>query len=326
MRNRLLPAGCLVVLLAGCGAASHAARSSTPARSGGLAAAAGATHHRLTLDPTHRYGNRYRSGLLPVGDGHYTTDQPKQAYIDACPTYAQALQQGGGGAQQRGPWFRDHNRKYQIKDKIHVQGRVHWHSVHSFTVSGNKRVVTTNDLPSHTTGQFPIRSSDPAYQYDRNPNHIASQDITLRLARHPSYGTPHCMGGMVGVMTTGVLLFNAFDAGGRDAGAWEVQDHCDGHPDEQSTYHYHTLSSCISHLSVHHVIGWALDGFPITGPQVKGRHDVLTTRDLDVCHGITSKVKIDGKSVTTYHYVMTEDFPYSMSCFRGTPATTGPVM
>jgi hypothetical protein len=25
-----------------------------------------------------------------------------------------------------------------------------------------------------------------------------------------------------------------------------------------------------------------------------------------------------------YHYVMTTDFPYSVSCFHGTPSTTGP--
>ena len=78
------------------------------------------------------------------------------------------------------------------------------------------------------------------------------------------------MGGEVGVMTTGVALFNAFDAGGRDAGAWEVQDGCDGHPQISHEYHYHTLSKCISDTSVSTVIGFALDGFPDHGPE--GRH------------------------------------------------------
>lgn len=41
---------------------------------------------------------------------------------------------------------------------------------------------------------------------------------------------------------------------------------------------------------------------------------------LDECHGLTSIVDIDGESVQTYHYVMTQDFPYSVSCFRATPA------
>ncbi len=118
-------------------------------------------------------------------------------------------------------------------------------------------------------------------------------------------------------MLTGVALFNAFDAGGRDAGAWEVQDSCSGHPQQDGIYHYHTLSSCIKDISVHTVIGFALDGFPITGPEV-GPNNFLTTTELDVCHGITSQIYLDGKTVTMYHYVMTQDFPYSVSCFRGT--------
>ena len=126
------------------------------------------------------------------------------------------------------------------------------------------------------------------------------------------------MGGEVGVMTTGVALFDGFDAGGRDAGAWEIQDSCSGHPQNKGEYHYHTLSSCIKDTSVHTVIGYALDGFPITGPMV-GSNNILTTSDLDECHGITSQINLDSKSVTMYHYVMTQDFPYSASCFRSTP-------
>jgi hypothetical protein len=126
------------------------------------------------------------------------------------------------------------------------------------------------------------------------------------------------MGGESGVMLTGVALFNAFDAAGRDAGAWEVQDACQGHPQVTGEYHYHTLSSCIKETSVSQVIGYALDGFPITGPKA-GDKNYLTTSDLDECHGITSDVTIDSQKVTTYHYVMTQDFPYSVSCFRGIP-------
>jgi hypothetical protein len=87
-------------------------------------------------------------------------------------------------------------------------------------------------------------------------------------------------------------------------------------------YHYHTLSSCIADTGVGTVIGWALDGFPITGPKV-GANNILTTSDLDECHGITSTVTIATARVTTYHYVMTQDFPYSVSCFRGTATQRG---
>jgi hypothetical protein len=162
-----------------------------------------------------------------------------------------------------------------------------------------------------------VQPSDPAYQYDRNPNSIASQSLTYTLDANPTaQSSPGCVNGEVGVMTTGVALFDAFDAGGRDAGAWEVQDGCDGHPQMSHEYHYHTLSTCIQDTSVHTVIGFALDGFPITGPKV-AEHNILTTKDLDECHGVTGEVQLDDTSVTTYHYVMTQDFPYSASCFRG---------
>jgi hypothetical protein len=131
------------------------------------------------------------------------------------------------------------------------------------------------------------------------------------------------MGGEVGIMLSGVPLFNAFDAGLRDAPAHELQDSCDGHPQGSGQYHYHSLSSCFTDTKITTVLGYALDGFPITGPYVTDT-TYLTTADLDVCHGITSEIVVDGTKKTTYHYVMTKDFPYSVSCFRAKPTRTGP--
>jgi hypothetical protein len=273
----------------------------------------------IHLDTSKNYGNKYAAGVLPVGDSKYSTSGPRVGYVYTCSQYAHNVQQGGGGAQGRGPWFVHNNTAYDLNQKLHVRGSVRWRSSLKVTVSGSTRTLTTNDLPTHVTGRFPIQANDPAYAYDRNPNAISSQSLKLSLPTAPTYGDPQCMGGEVGVMLTGVALFNAFDAGGRDAGAWETQDGCDGHPQMSGEYHYHTLSSCIKDVNVHTVIGWALDGFPITGPTV-GSNNYLTTADLDVCHGLTSTVSLDGTSVTTYHYVMTEDFPYSASCFRAQPA------
>lgn len=273
----------------------------------------------LQLDTSKNYGNKYADGILPVGDGEYVTSGPKQGYVYACSSYARNLGTDNGGAMTRGSWFTDNNQEYDINKKLHVQGSVLWTADFSVTLKDGKRVIVTNDLPKHPTGTFPIASSDPAYQYDHNPNSITGQTFTYDLDADPVYGsTPSCIGGTVGIMLTGVQLNSAFDAGGRDAGAWEVQDSCDGHPQQQGVYHYHTLSSCIKDVNVHDVIGYALDGFPITGPMV-GKDNVLTTSDLDECHGITSQINLDGKRVTMYHYVMTEDFPYSVSCYRGTP-------
>jgi len=272
-----------------------------------------ATTTDLVLDPSHDYGNRFADGVLPVGDGKYVTDAPVKGSVYIChvPTG------GEGGAGTRGPWFVHDNTEYDVNLKVAVQGAVQWDGTFAMALADGKRTITTNDLPrDHTTGEFPVAASDPAYQYDRNPNHIAAQSLTYALSASPTLlDSPGCVGGEVGVMTTGVALFDAFDAGGRDAGAWEVQDGCDGHPQMSSEYHYHTLSACIADTSVRTVIGYALDGFPITGPKV-GDGNILTTTDLDACHGITSTVTLDDKTITTYHYVMTQDFPYSASCFR----------
>jgi len=290
-----------------------ASSSAAPATSGSTASTSTGT---VTLDPARDYGDKYADGILPVGDNKYTTDAAKAGFVFLCHT-------GGpnaGGASARGAWFSADGTTYDINKKISVQGAVTWPGSITISVAGGTRTIVTNDLPKdHTTGVFPVASDDPAASVDRNPNTIKAQSVTYTLNAAPTAdATPHCMSGQVGVMTTGVELFNAFDAGLRDAGAWEVQDGCEGHPEITGTYHYHSLSSCITDTSVHTVIGFALDGFPITGPKV-GDHNILTTTDLDECHGLTSEITLDGATVTMYHYVMTQDFPYSASCMRATP-------
>jgi len=318
-RLRLAAAAVVVVALVACGSSSpNSSRArpttTTAASTTTTSSNSGDSAGTLVLDTGKNYGDKYADGLLPVGDNKYTTDAPKQGSVYVCRAPI-----GGGGAMTRGPWFVNDNTEYDINKKVAVEGNVQWDASYSMSIDGDTRVIETNDLPrDHTTGVFPIQPSDPAYQYDRNPNSISAQSLTYRLDATPSAEgrSPSCVGGESGVMTTGVALFDAFDAGGRDAGAWEVQDGCDGHPQISHEYHYHTLSSCIRDTSVRTVIGFALDGFPITGPMVAA-HNIVTTADLDECHGITSEIELDGKSVTMYHYVMTQDFPYSVSCFRG---------
>lgn len=292
--------------------------ASTTSKASNVPSANSAKAEGLQLDTSKNYGNKYASGLLPVGDNKYVTTGAKQGYVYACSQYAQNLATDNGGASSRGPWFTNNNTQYDITKKPHVQGGTTWQPSFTNTISGSTRTINSNNLPNHYTGVFPISASDPAYQYDRNPNTIKAQTYTFALAANPTYSsTPNCIGGVVGVMLTGVEIFSAFDAGGRDAGAWEVQDGCSGHPEKTGAYHYHTLSSCIKNVNIQTVIGFALDGFPITGPQLSPTN-VLTTDDLDECHGITSQITLDGKPVTMYHYVMTEDFPYSVSCYRAT--------
>jgi hypothetical protein len=257
-------------------------------------------------------GNIYADGILPLGDGKYTTTGPKKGYVYLC-----NVAQGGEGAETNGPWIGTST--WNSNEKTAVEGSVSWpNALVAISMDGSTRTIVTNDLPTvGTTGNFPIQSGDPAYQYDTNPNSVEAQNLTFNLpANPPAAAVPSCIYGEVGVMTNGVLLLDGFDEEYRDAAAHEMQDSCDGHPHEGGVYHYHSLSSCIPNATVTNIIGWAFDGYPITGPEISpGRY--LTTVDLDECHGITSPVMENGTLVDTYHYVMTEDFPYSVSCFHG---------
>ncbi len=257
-------------------------------------------------------GDKYANGSVPLGDYKYVTSAAKKGYVYLCNVH-----KDNPGSMVNGPWITGST--WNFKKKVTVDGAITWkQATFSNVISGAYRVMTGNDLPvGQTTGVFPVASSDDAHAYDPNPNTIKVQTQKNTLPATPVYSaTPYCMGGEVGVMKNGVALFNGFDAGLRDAAAHEVQDSNDGHPQGSGEYHYHSLPAFLYNATVFTVIGFAYDGFPITGPVVTdGKY--LTTDNLDECHGLTSTVTLDGKQVTTYHYVMTYDFPYSASCFRG---------
>lgn len=277
----------------------------------------------LQLDPKKNYGNKYADGNLPVGDGKSVTTAAKKGFIYTCAPYEQSFAAHTTPATTRGPWFVDNNSRYKVTDKEMVKGDAAvGRGIFSNSITGSKRTIISNNLPmAHTTGTFPIARTDPAYAYDRNVTKITAKSYTYSLPAIPTYGAPQCINSeQVGVMLSGVALYNGFDPGGRDAGAWEIFDECEGHPGPNGDYHYHKLSTCIGNTSAQTVIGFALDGFPITGSQI-APDNILTSNDLDECHGITSQIILDGRPVTTYHYVLTQDFPYSVSCYRAKPIT-----
>ena len=109
---------------------------------------------------------------------------------------------------------------------------------------------------------------------------------------------------------------------GRDAVAYEIQDECDGHPEANGRYHYHSIPTCIldAATSSSTVVGFAYDGFPIVVER-DASGALPSNADLDECHGRTSEIDLDGERVTTYHYSATLEFPYFMGCFAGTPVS-----
>lgn len=262
---------------------------------------------------------------LPLGDQLYTST-PKKGYIYLCRT--QTEDKAGAGVD--GPWINTSAKTWDSTAKVAVSGSVTWPNPKwSISSSGSTRTLTTNGYPSHTTGIYPIQSTDAAYAYDRNPNSIKAQSLTVSLPATPTLlSTPECMGGESGVMLSGIPLFNGFDAGSRDAAAHELQDSCSGHPQVSGMYHYHSYSKCLTDKTAANehsaLVGYALDGFGIYGLKSEGGQEV-STADLDECHGHSHEIVWDGKTVTMYHYHMTQDFPYSVSCFRGKKAVNGPL-
>ena len=264
------------------------------------------------------------SKTLPLGDGQYTSAKPTVGQVFISPDYHFNPSQG---ASKAGPWIDQTNKTYTPADKPVVAGDNRWQGTISNVVAGKLRLFDSNGVPPSSigTGTFPIDRNSVAAQYDQNPNSIAAKPIHLELPANPQKAAQSSPlpPGMIGVTTTGVAIFNALDEKGKDAAANEIQDKQYGHPEMSSQYHYHEIppdlvaSSYDSKTKLSGVVGYALDGFPITGNKVGDQK--LTTKDLDVNHGTTGMYMQDGKAVSGYHYVATEDYPHTLSAFAGTP-------
>jgi hypothetical protein len=253
---------------------------------------------------------------LPLGDQN-AAGEPTKGALYACNTN---FDPNAPGAQAAGPWIDEEAGTWDATQKVTVRGTVDQSGEVSLAVEDDHQEVSGNGLPTTPTGEFPVAADDPAAAYDANPNTIGGYDLDVQLPASPEVASePSCVGGTVGVSVLGVPIFSAFDAGGRDAVAREVQDQCDGHPQQSGQYHFHSRSSCFTEEEG--LFGYALDGFGIyTETDEDG--EPLTTADLDECHGRSGEVLWHGERVEIYHYVATADFPYTVGCFTGTPITS----
>ena len=150
--------------------------------------------------------------------------------------------------------------------------------------------------------------------------------------------------GAIGLMISGSALYKASEipghratvlkdqvsyqptSAGTPADAVHFLDACNGHPTPRSagnSYHYHGLSDCVTAQvdaagGPSHLIGVALDGFPIYGDRDLQGQQVDPSR-LDACNGITSATPEFPAGV--YHYVLPRgvlQFNASLRCFSGT--------
>jgi hypothetical protein len=309
LSRRALAAGIAAasLALAGCGSSA-----STPT----VSAHAAAEHYATTPVSA----GPVNPAAVPLGDG-YVDQTPRVGYVDSCTTTFGAA----GGATADGPWIDTRTRTWDYLTKLHVNGAIRWPTgYYRVTVQGGRRIITFDDLPiDHVTGVFPIATDDPAYAYDHNPNRIEAHALRWSLPLNPTAAArPSCTaGGAIGVLEDGVVLYNALDGEGRDAGAHEVLDVCAGHPDMSDIYHHHDIPPCILSKvrdGQTKLVGYALDGYGIyVVKSAAGR--LPTNTQLDACHGTTSTVLWNGRMTRIYHYVATLEYPYTVGCYHGTP-------
>lgn len=159
-------------------------------------------------------------------------------------------------------------------------------------------------MPDHVMSEIP------------NPIKATDQKYNISIPKVPTYNTGlhGCLPkNMIGITRTGVAIYNPltrdnFNAvEGQDR---EIFDTCGGHPNLHGAYHYHKIpDSCLYKGEIDEFIGVALDGFPIYGPRASDVDHLITSADLDKCHGR----EVNG----AYRYHATTTWPYFLGCYKG---------
>ena len=237
--------------------------------------------------------------------------------------------------QAQTPWVQ--NNRITVSKIPVVPGAVQMESIFEVTTSKTTRTLMGNGIPNHPIGTFPIPQTSDAYQYyaalpaegyaNAAEIPVKPYDLHVDLPRNPKMtDQPNCIPSlMTGVALTGAawhieaapdLQLNIYDPN-----AALPTDRCWGHP-YATEYHYHGYSwKCMKQGKPGEqspLLGYAMDGFGIYGP-IGRNGKVITNAQLDECHGRVGWVKFNGKMQKMYHYVLNNEYPYSIGCFRGTP-------
>lgn len=310
----------LVAVLVACGQATPVDPEPDSGASGTLSSTPDATARGASAGVPTSWPQAIDSTSIPMGVDAYGSS-PAEGTVFSCQSNF-----GGRGTPHGGPWIDDAAGTWDSTEKVAVQGENTWpEASYAESVEGGNRTITFQDVPvGEVTGNFPIATDDPAYQYDRNPNAVSAREVQVTLPTNPvPADQPSCVTmGPVGVLKNGVYLYNGLDAAGGDAVAHETQDICQGHPDGTEAYHYHHIPACLVEAVPDGrgatLVGYALDGYGIYVER-DAQGNLPTNADLDECHGRTSTVPVGGEDQDVYHYSATMEFPYTVGCFRGTP-------
>ena len=201
----------------------------------------------------------------------------------------------------------------------------------SITFDGTWVTIKFNALPDHKSIYYP--TTNPLYEnfsgttfsgvtFVKNPNTIATQNITLTIPVNPVVAATHAAtpGGVIGVALNGIPLFNQYAAGGSPL-TNEITsfDQWWGHPQMSGMYHYHVEPKYLTTVKAtsSSLMGFLLDGFPVYGPKETNGSDPT---GLDVYHGHTHVTTDYPAGI--YHYHFTTAAPYlNGNGFYGTAGT-----
>lgn len=201
----------------------------------------------------------------------------------------------------------------------------------SITFDGTWVTIKYNALPDHKSIYYP--ATNPLYEnfsgatfgggtFMKNPNTIATQNITLKIPVNPVVAATHAATpmGVMGVALNGIPLFNQYAAGGSPlTNEMNSFDQWWGHPQQSGMYHYHVEPKYLTTVKATpaSLMGFLLDGFPVYGTKEENGSDPT---GLDVYHGHTHTTVDYPAGI--YHYHFTTAAPYlNGNGFYGTAGT-----
>lgn len=222
--------------------------------------------------------------------------------------------------------------------------------------SACEMTLTTTGLPDYTPNAYylaPSSGSDTVVAHTAVTNtplslisyanmiepNLQGSTTTLNICPEKAVSTTATNLGAIGYLISGTAMFNPYEMNGSTAavadnasytftdqnGAQQTAyfiDQCNSHSNG-TTWHAHGNPSCVTSqvdtsTGPSHIIGIALDGFPIYGGRdIDG--NIISVSQLDACNGITSATPEFPNGA--YHYVLpigVTTRQASINCYSGT--------
>jgi len=238
-----------------------------------------------------------------------------------------------------------------------------WGTGVTYTFSGCSMTVASTGVPPYHNAYYLAPAGSGQNVYATSPSGIQLTTVpytggissvnkvsaTFNICPTKASSTTTTSGGAIGFITSGEVLFDAYEATSTVALGDNVSytfastttgngctgtactasfiDACNSHPtggSSGSTWHYHGVPSCwtttvdAGTTGASHILGIALDGYPIYGGRdING--NAVAASSLDACNGITSATP--EFPLGAYHYVLplsTTTKQSSIGCYTGT--------